>query len=372
MDFRRFLCGTPDLTRSSAFLQKTRTKSIRSTLGGLWSHRSWLECRNKFPLAPIFDGGGLPLRHVLDLLRVSLCGGLLLAVLSVGAQETSAPKSAATRDAAEAAVRACSLGLVEAYNSGDADALAALFCPDAELVDDAGNVFQGRDEIRSIYAKFAESFPGAKMDLNTESVRFATPEIAIEDGTRTVVTSDAAGAATNRYTMVLVQRNGKWLIASARELADDPQPSPREHLEALAWLVGNWINESNQVPVTISCRWADSGNFLLLDFDSRIQGQSVMHSHQRIGWDPLSRRVRSWVFDSDGGYGQGDWTQLEDRWVIKSAAVLPDGVTGSATIAIQPDGADRFVMMGFDRILGDAVEDDFQVVVVRKPPQPAE
>jgi uncharacterized protein (TIGR02246 family) len=301
-----------------------------------------------------------------------LCGGLLLAVLSVRAQDTAPPDSVATPDPAEAAVRACSLGLVQAYNSGDADALVELFCPDAELVDDAGNVFQGRDEIKSIYAKFVESFPGAKMDLKIETTRFAAPGIAIEDGTRTVVTSDATSAATNRYTMVLVQRDGKWLIASAREFAEDSQPTPREYLEALGWLVGDWVDESNDVPISISCRWAESGNFLLLEYDARAQGRSVMNSQQRIGWDPMARRVRSWVFDSDGGYGQGDWTQLEDRWVIKSTAVLPSGMTGSATIVIRPDGADRFVMMGFDRILGDSVEDDFQVVIVRKPPNPSE
>ena len=275
-------------------------------------------------------------------------------------------------DEEKEAVLATSQSLVEAYNNGDADALASLFCPAAELVDDAGNVFKGWEEIEAIYTKFIQQFPGAKMELHVDSLQFATSEIAIEDGTRTVVTADGANSATNRYTMVYVKRDGKWSIASARELPDDPEPTPHDYLQPLAWLVGDWVDEGAEQAVAISCRWADSGNFLLLDFDARVQGESVMNSTQRIGWDAMTGRVRSWVFDSDGGYGRGDWAQLDDRWIIKSTAVLPSGVTGSATIVIEPDGEDKFTMSGYDRVLGNAVEPDFEAVVVRKPPQPSE
>lgn len=307
------------------------------------------------------------------LLRVVVCAALLLGMPHVSPGEPASPDSGEPQGAEEAAVRASSLELVAAYNKGDADALAALFCSNAELVDDAGNVFSGRDDIQAIYVKFLESFPEAQMDLDIESVRFVAPGVAIEDGTRTVVTGEGTNVATNRYTMVFVLQDGQWLIASARELAEDPQPTAGERLEPLAWLVGNWLDESNELDIVISCRWDESGNFLLLDFEARglAEDQSAKTSHQRIGWDPLTGRVRSWIFDADGGYGQGDWTQLEDRWVIKSTAVLPDGTTGSATIAIQPAGPNRFVMSGFDRILGNAVEHDFQALIVRKPPRPA-
>ncbi|MCH5377555.1 MAG: DUF4440 domain-containing protein, partial [Planctomycetes bacterium] len=205
-----------------------------------------------------------------------------------------------------------------------------------------------------------------------DSLRFAASGIAIEDGTRTVTTSDKEESATNLYTMVHVKRDGQWSIASAREMPADPEPTPHDRLQPLAWLVGDWVDEDADASIAISCRWVDSGNFLLLDFDARVQGETVMKSSQRIGWDPLTNRVRSWVFDSDGGYGRGDWTQLDDRWIIKSNAVLPNGLTGSATIVVQPQGEDKFIMAGFDRVLGDAVEADFESVIVRKPPQPTE
>ena len=270
------------------------------------------------------------------------------------------------------AVRGNSQALIDAYNRGDTKGLAALFCPQAELVDDAGNVHKGREAIAAIYAKFIERFPGAKMELDIDSLHFAAPGIAIEDGTRTVTTGDQTERATNRYTMVHVKRDEGWVIASAREVPDDPDPTPHDRLEPLAWMVGDWVDESSEVAIAISCRWADSGNFLLLDFDAKVQGESVMKSNQRIGWEPLAGRIRSWVFDSDGGYGQGEWTEVDGNWVVKSTAVLPNGLTGSATIVIRPDGEDKFVMTGFDRILGDALEADFEAEIVRKPPQPSQ
>lgn len=32
-----------------------------------------------------------------------------------------------------------------------------------------------------------------------------------------------------------------------------------------------------------------------------------MTGTQRIGWDPLTRRLRTWVFDSSGSFGEGNW-----------------------------------------------------------------
>jgi uncharacterized protein (TIGR02246 family) len=306
--------------------------------------------------------------------RRSILSTIVAAVLVSMSWLTSAGQEAVSQAAGspdEQAVRAQSQALVQAYNQGDVAALAALFCPAAELMDDAGNVFKGREEITAIYTKFIEEFPGAQMELNIDSLRFPTGDLAIEDGTRTVTTADG-NAATNRYTLVHVRRDGKWSIASARELPDDPAPTPYERLQPLAWMVGDWVDEGAEVSIKISCRWAESRSFLLVDFDAATRGETAIHSTQRIGWDPLTGRVRSWVFDSDGGYGSGDWTEAGDRWIIKSTAVLPDGTTGSATMILEPTGEDKFVMQGFDRILGNAVEPDFQAVIVRQPPEPSE
>ena len=136
-------------------------------------------------------------------------------------------------------------------------------------------------------------------------------------------------------------------------------------------MVGDWVDEGSDDVVAISCKWSEEKNFLLVNYESKIHGKEGIKSSQRIGWDPLAQQVRSWVFDTDGGYGDGRWTLVDGSWIIKSTAVMPDGQTGSATIVLEPAGKDKFVMKGLDRIVGDDTQPDFQVTIVRKPPQPS-
>ncbi len=309
----------------------------------------------------------------------TICGVILLALSAapITAQEATSPDQE-TAEASPAAsndteaIQRVSKNLVDAFNRKQADDLVALFLPGAEFIDDAGNTHLGHEGIRNVFTRFVELFPDATMQLNIETVRLAARELAIENGTRTVSTESGAETATNRYTMVHVKRDGKWQIAVVREVPEDPKPTPRDRLQSLAWLEGEWVDEDAEAAIAITCGWDKSGNFLLLDFVAKRSGETVMESRQRIGWDPLAKSVRSWVFDSDGGFGDGHWTVVDGNWIIKSTAVLPDGTTGSATIFIEPISEDRFLMKGFDRVLGDSVEQDFEALIVRKPPQPNE
>jgi len=274
------------------------------------------------------------------------------------------------QDNPEAAqIRASDEAFVKSFNAGKADELVALFLPSGELIDDEGNVYQGQAELKDLFTKFFAKFPGAKLTLEVESIRLVGP-VAIEEGTRHMATKDDAAKAQLRYVTVRAKMNSGWQIASIREFNDDPSPDPHELLQPLAWLVGDWVNEGSDAVVKISYRWSEDKNFLLGDFHVTRAGQVEMKSSQRIGWDPLAGKVRSWLFDSDGGFGEGRWTHVDSTWVIKSSAVLPDGQTGSATITITPDGDNRYTMRGTDRIVGDAREPDFEVTVTKKPPTP--
>ena len=55
-----------------------------------------------------------------------------------------------------------------------------------------------------------------------------------------------------------------------------------------------------------------------------------MEGTQVIGWDPVEKTIRSWMFDSDGGFGQGVWTRKGDNWVVKFSQVLADGREASS------------------------------------------
>ncbi len=121
----------------------------------------------------------------------------------------------------------------------------------------------------------------------------------------------------------------------------------------------------------MSCQWSEDGNYLLRKFVVTMAGETVLDTEQRLGWDPLSKKIKSWSFDSDGGTGEGYWTEIEGRWIVKTTAVLPDGQTASATVVYQPIDDDQFLMRGLDRIVGDGYAPDFEATIVKKPPQPA-
>jgi uncharacterized protein (TIGR02246 family) len=266
------------------------------------------------------------------------------------------------------AVAAATDEFVELFNSGQADRLTALFLPQAELVDDLGQVHQGADQIRELLSKYFATYPGAKLAVETESLRVAGP-LAIQEGKRMITTPDAGSAEMNHFTVWARTDNG-WKIASTREAPATIDPNPHQQLQPLAWLIGDWVSEESDAAISISYRWSEDNNFILGDYVMQTAGEVTLTSQQRIGWNPVAGQFRSWIFDSDGGFSEADWTQTDDAWVIKSAAVLPDGATGSVTLTLTPIDNNRYSIQGTDRVLGSTRDNDFVLTVTRKPPLP--
>jgi hypothetical protein len=204
------------------------------------------------------------------------------------------------------------------------------------------------------------------MTNEIESVR-VLGTIAIQEGRR-ITTVKEGNTSTVRYTCVLAKTDQGWRIASLRDIGDESPTTPGELLKPLAWLVGEWINEGADAQVKISYRWSEDKNYILGEISVTKSDQVVMKSSQRIGWDALLGAPRSWNFDSDGGFAEGTWTQVEDVWVVRSSAVMPDGSTGSAIVKITNGEKGRYMMTGTNRIIGNVMEDDFQVTVVKLPP----
>lgn len=84
----------------------------------------------------------------------------------------------------------------------------------------------------------------------------------------------------------------------------------------------------------------------------------------------MALTLRSWTFDSDGGFGEGTWTPTEAGWLVKSVATLPDGSTGSATLSLAPASEDQVVIRGFDRVVAGMNEPDFELRIARRQPRP--
>lgn len=268
---------------------------------------------------------------------------------------------------ATGAVRKSAEQFVAAFNSGKVDSVLAMIFEDGELIDENGAVHKGPKEIKELLTAFFEQFKGVKLSLSIESIRLAGP-VAIEEGTRTM-TADGVEKSRFRYLAVWGKDGAGWKLASFRDFSDDEPPTAKDHLQAVAWLEGDWVNEGADGKVAISYRWSEDKNFLLGEFQLKT-ADGPKKSSQRIGWDPAAGRIRSWLFDADGGFGEGVWTVGADGVVIKSSSVNPDGSTASATMKIVVKDKDHFTISGADRVVGDNLEDDFEITVSRRPPTP--
>ncbi len=270
----------------------------------------------------------------------------------------------------EKAIRATADAFVRAYNSGDAKALASLFAPESEVIDEFGDRIVGPDKIKDEYSALFESTPRSKLELMIESLRFLGADTAKEEGRLRLEPGDGGPSSVRRYVVFYVKQDGKWRYSCVRE-DHDITLSPHDRLEPLHWLVGDWVDESDDAVVHVHSDWSKDGNFLLRDFTVHVQGKPAMTVTERIGWDPLSRQIKSWVFDSAGGYGEGLWTQDATRWIIKSTGVLPDGRLAAATHVVARLNNYTYRWASLERTIGGRVVPDTEsYVMVRTPPPP--
>jgi uncharacterized protein (TIGR02246 family) len=216
----------------------------------------------------------------------------------------------------------------KAYNAGDAKALAQYFTDDAEYTDENGQLTQGRSDIeRLLTDTFAEN-KGAKLDVQVDSVRPLDSDLFEEKGT-TTVTSSGGGQQSSGYTAIHVKKDGQWPISRLFEFpAADPTPGQR--LSQLAWMVGTWKDKGGSTSVETKADWARGNNFLTRTFKVSQGDDVLLEGWQIIGWDPIENRIRSWIFDSEGGYGQAFWTRDGNRWLLKETRVSADGSESSA------------------------------------------
>ncbi|MEO6809800.1 MAG: SgcJ/EcaC family oxidoreductase [Isosphaeraceae bacterium] len=285
-------------------------------------------------------------------------------------ETTSAAIAPTGRDDDEAAIKKLLESFIKAFNAGDAEATAATYSETAIVVDEQGERTEGRDAIRDQYADAFADSPGSTISIQVDARRFLGPETAIEVG-RTTITPKEDGEIpeTTRFTTVYVKHGGHWLQSAVRD-EESHTLTAHDHLKELEWLVGDWINESQDAVVDTTCKWSDDGQFLVREFTMKTQGEKVLSGSQRIGWDPTRHQFKMWIFDSEGGFGEGYWTRDGDRWVIKSEGIRQDGLHASATNIITRLGKDRASWQSLNRTLGSvALPEIDEFTIVRKPPE---
>jgi len=289
---------------------------------------------------------------------------------AAAAQPTTpaAPKRSPDEEAVEKTAQA----LAKAFNQRDAKAFAAAFTADGEYIDEAGAVYHGRSAIEEEFAAFLKANPDTTIQVQLESTRAVAPGIIAADGTTQFTRSKDHSAVSGRSSLMCMKEGNKWLVASLRETpAPAAHPTHHEQLQQLEWMIGEWIDEGAQSHVHFSCRWDESGNFLHRNFEVHTAGGKTITGTQRIGFDALNGLLKSWAFDSAGGYSEGYWQRDGESWILNSSGVTADGRLASGSSVFTRKDKNRMSFHSVDRVVGgERIPDVVEVIIVRKPPGP--
>jgi uncharacterized protein (TIGR02246 family) len=251
----------------------------------------------------------------------------------------------------------------EAYNKADAKTLAGFYSDDVDYIDQDGAEVKGRDAVQKLLADNFVQNPGAKLAITTEEVKQLTPDVMVTRGIATV--SPANGAAeTTRYTAVKVRKGDHWEISQLNE-REAPAPSAYSKLEVLEWLVGAWQDKSGDQTVEAKVNWAGDKNFLVRTIN--VKGnQSSTDGWEIIGWDPVRQQIRSWIFDSNGGFGESTWASDGEHWLIRASNVLPDGSRSTAENVLTKVDDNKFTWESQNRTLNGDPQPSLDKIEVQR------
>lgn len=262
-------------------------------------------------------------------LALALVAGLIIA------QEKKPEPPRSARPADEAAIRRTMNNFVAAFEKGDANAAAALLTSEAELIADDAPTVRGRDAIQKALAAHFAKNPKVKIALEVESQRFLSRDTAIEEG-HIKTTRPKETPTHQRYSVLYVREDGKWLLSVIKEW-----PSEQESMRDLEWLIGTWTAKRADVEVESTYEWIGNKSFIKAKYN--IRGKANKFSGmQIIGLDPNTGDLRTWMFEADGGFGEGTIERDGKTWVFESTTTMANGSEMTAQNILLPLDGDTF------------------------------
>ena len=302
--------------------------------------------------------------------------GLLAAwLLAAGTMPAASAQAveAAGSPADVTAIRTAAASYREALAKGDAAAIKAAWTADGDIVDGWGNRLEAQAAAGPVPAAAG---PRPEFHRSETQLRFITADVALEDGTVDVVLPGMKRPIEGWFSALWVRRADGWKLTGLRE-SERPVVADADMLADLDWMVGEWVlqiegADSLAAAMEMSVRWDAGQSFLIREaripnLSSSDAGTDMVEVQQRIGWDPLVRRIRSWSFSSDGSRSEATWFRDGRSWVAERTVVLPNGRQETAVNIYSYDGKDRCVW----RTLPEAMESDdgrpTQATWVRKP-----
>lgn len=262
------------------------------------------------------------------------CGALCLLALFAGTS-LFADEAAITKSLAD---------YVAVINAKEAAKISSFWTATGTHTDrETGLRLEGREAIAADISEVLKTAGDIKLSAQVKSVKMVTANVARVDGETTLVTPDAA-PAVSAFTALLVKEGEKWLLDSIEEMPTPQPASTAEALQNLTWLVGDWVDESDDMTVNTRFRWTDNKAFMLRSFSVETKSGVELTGTQIIGWDPRAEQIRGWTFNSNGSFGESSWTRNGSSWLSKSTQTTADGRIASGTYVMEKLDTDSFSM----------------------------
>ena len=290
------------------------------------------------------------------LLTLALC----LAVLPFLTGQPAAPnEDKAVRDAIDA--------YTAAFNRGRLDDLLTLLAAEVDFIDEDGKRFTGKTSLGEVLKNSMAVLSGRTVKTTISSLRFLRPDIALVDGKADIFAADGSNS-TGRFTAVWNKSSGRWLLTSLRDLPGETTTSDANagQLKQLDWLVGEWSQSDGNFTSTIKGDWVLGRSFLKLDFSVKNKDGEELAVVLVFGWDPIDESIRSWFFDSKGGFGGGSWSRQGNAWSAEWSGVLADGRLASSLNSLRFVDNQGFVFRSVDREIDGVPMGDVEVKFSRK------
>ena len=282
------------------------------------------------------------------LLSSGLLGVLAIRFLPAEEKAQKQPKPPAVGKAPgrvedEAAIRKQSAAFLRAIEKGDAKALAVFWTEEGEYLGSDGASFRGRAAIEEAYAKAFAKKAMLKAEANIESIRFLSRDTAIEEGYARVQKGKSEQPVSSRYSILYVREGGAWLMAVLREWPDEGIA-----LRDLDWIIGTWTAKVEDTEIRATYEWDESKKFIRVRSTIKGKDRNVTLT-EMIGKDPRNSSLRSWLFESEGGFGDATWTWDGKRWSLEATGVQANGSEMTATNIITRLDNDTFTWQSVDR-----------------------
>jgi hypothetical protein len=203
-----------------------------------------------------------------------------------------------------------------------------------------------------------------KLEIQTDSFRFPSADTALVEVTLRLKDEDGEVIASSWRNSMLVREGGQWKVSMVNEW--DRDTGLDVSLNELDWLIGTWQAATKERELTLVYEWEGEKKFIRGQYTVKEGGKVIESGTQMITKDNSEGAIHSWVFQSDGGFGDGFWFREGQKWTVDVAGVTPDGRAMSANAVYLRIDANTFVWQAVDQTIDDEPVADTQPIKVTK------